>query len=38
MLTPEFSVSLLVSATALGPFFALSGYAATIVAAAMIAP
>lgn len=38
MRTLKTSVSLVVAATVLGPFFALSAYAATILAAAMVAP
>jgi hypothetical protein len=38
MRTLKTSLSLLAAATVFGPFFALSAYAATILAAAMVAP
>ena len=38
MRTLKTSVSILLAATVLGPLFALAAYAATIVAAVMIAP
>jgi hypothetical protein len=38
MRTLRTSLCLLVAATVLGPFLALSGYAATILAAAVVAP
>jgi len=38
MRTRKTSVSILLAATVLGPLFALAAYAATIIAAAMIAP
>ena len=38
MRTLKLSLTLLASATVLGPFFTLSGYAATIIASAFVAP